>query len=195
MPHLSPRSLALSLSLSIALPLAALGACSGGAADGPPKPPPALEDLKGYAVLEPGVAAAGQPDVATLEGLRSHGYRTVVNLRMASEDPSPIEEGTQVRATGVEYVHIPMAGGEFTVEQARALGAVLDAPSKHPVLVHCASGRRVHVLYALYRITQKSVPVEEAIAAGKPFGLQGPLEERVRALAAEAAAEPPTTSR
>jgi uncharacterized protein (TIGR01244 family) len=164
--------------------LLGLAACAGSAPDASSQPPPAVESLKGYAVLEPGVAAAGQPDADTLEGLAGHGYKTVVNLRMASEDPSPIEEGAKVRESGLEYVHIPMSGGEFTVEQARALGAVIDDPAKRPVLVHCASGRRVHVLYALYRITQKGVPVDEAIEAGKPFGLQGPLEERVRVLAA-----------
>jgi uncharacterized protein (TIGR01244 family) len=170
--------------IALVLALSALVSCSSDAPEGEEPPPPALENLKGYAVLRPGVAAAGQPDKLMLEALPSHGYKTVVNLRQASEDPSPIEEGGKLRDLGLEYVHIPMSGTEFTVEQAVELGAVIDDPAKHPVLVHCASGRRVHVLYALYRITQKGVPVDEAIAAGKPFGLQGPLEERVRALAA-----------
>ncbi|MBL8898748.1 MAG: protein tyrosine phosphatase family protein [Planctomycetes bacterium] len=174
---------------AFSLGLAAFTACSSSVPQGEEPPPPALENVKGYAVLRPGVAAAGQPDKEVLEALKSHGYKTIVNLRQASEDPSPIEEGGKLRELGLEYVHLPMSGTEFTVEQAAELGAVIDDPANHPVLVHCASGRRVHVLYALYRITQKGVPVDEAIAAGKPFGLQGPLEERVRALAAAQASE------
>lgn len=167
--------------------LLALAASCSGPAPAPNEPPPELHTVEGFAVLEPGVAAAGQPDEALIQSLASEGYRTVVNLRMASEDPSPIEEGPRVRNAGLEYVHIPMMAGDFSVDQAKALGAVLDDPEKRPVLVHCRSGRRVHVLYALYRITQKGVPVDEALEKARPFGVQGPLEERVRELAAEAA--------
>lgn len=161
-----------------------------GCASSDPQPealPPQLDSVEGYVALAPGIAAAGQPSQDLIDGLSSLGYRTVVNLRMASEDPSPIEEGTKVRNAGLEYVHIPMSGGEFTVEQARALGDVLADESKRPVLVHCRSGRRVHVLYALYQITERGVPVDDAIAAAKPYGVQGPLEERIRLLAQEAA--------
>src|SRR5688572_32464177 len=73
-----------------------------------PEPPPGLENVVGYAILRPGVAACGQPGFETLDGLRSAGYKTVVNLRMASEDPSPIEEGEKLRQLGLDYVHIPM---------------------------------------------------------------------------------------
>jgi sulfide:quinone oxidoreductase len=166
--------------------LAILGAC------GTTRPqeealPPTLETTEGYVALAPGIAAAGQPDIETLESLDSMGYRTVVNLRMASEDPSPIDEGTTIRDEGLEYVHIPMSGGQFTLEQAQALGDVLSDPAKRPVLVHCRSGRRVHVLYALYQITENGVPVDVAIQAAQPYGVQGPLEERIRQLAAEQA--------
>ncbi|MBK9384343.1 MAG: hypothetical protein IPN34_05915 [Planctomycetes bacterium] len=130
MLRLRPAVTRFSRSASV-LALCALLSCASDAPDGEEPPPPALENVKGYAVLRPGVAAAGQPEKEMLEALTSHGYKTVVNLRQASEDPSPIEEGGKLRELGLEYVHLPMSGTEFTVEQAAELGAVIDDPAKH----------------------------------------------------------------
>src|SRR5512138_3513811 len=69
--------------------------------------------IPAYRVLEPGLAAAGQPTPEALGKLKEMGFRTVVNLRTEQERAS--EERPLVEAQGLRYVSVPVSPATFSL--------------------------------------------------------------------------------
>ena len=126
----------------------------------------------------PGLYTAGQPaagDWARLPGL---GIVTVINLR-PPEELQDRDEAAEVRAAGLAYVNIPIAGPDaVTPANARALQDAIAA-ARGKVLVHCSSGNRAGALLALAARAQ-GMTAQQALDFGKAAGLAG-LEPVVRA--------------
>lgn len=89
----------------------------------------------------------GPEDVAQVAAA---GFRSVVNNRPDFEhgpdQPAGSEIEAAVRAAGLEYRHLPVAGGYQTPEQIQAMAALLAELPK-PVLMFCRSGARSTNLY------------------------------------------------
>jgi uncharacterized protein (TIGR01244 family) len=120
--------------------------------------------------LDETVLVAGQirpGDVATLEG---EGVTMIVNNRPDGEEPGqPPGAGIEAvaRAAGIEYRHIPVAGG-FSKAQVVAMAEALEA-SAGKTLAFCRSGTRSTFLWALARAQAGDEPQEiaaKAAAAG-----------------------------
>ena len=116
------------------------------------------------------IATAGQPNEAHLRQLAANGYRTVVDLRHASE-PRGYDEAGAVVDAGMEYVRLPVLGppDDETVEQFRAL--VRDQ-GRRPMLVHCASANRVGVVLIPYLVLDEGYTPEAALDAAVKAGLR-----------------------
>ena len=58
------------------------------------------------------VACGGAAEVATLDALKKDGFKSVINLRMASEPGANIEQNqAKAKELGLVYVHIPFSAG------------------------------------------------------------------------------------
>lgn len=128
-------------------------------------------DIPNYRLIKPGLAFGGQPSRETLQGLGEMGFRTVVNLRTASEGAA--EEGPIVRALGLDYVWVPVSPGTFSLEDVEAIERVLEDPEAAPVLLHCASSNRAAAVWAVVQ-ARKGRTLEEAEAAARATGLHSP---------------------
>ncbi|MCJ0825514.1 protein tyrosine phosphatase family protein [Luteimonas sp. 50] len=132
------------------------------------------------AVVEvlPGLYTAGQPAPGDWSAIAARGVATVVNLR-TGEELAGRDEGSEVRAAGLRYVQIPVAGADgITVDNARLLHDAL-APGHGQVLVHCASGNRAGALLALEQAEFDGVPVDAALALARKAGMTS-TEPRLR---------------
>jgi uncharacterized protein (TIGR01244 family) len=128
----------------------------------------------------PGLYTAGQPAAGDWGAIAARGVATVVNLRTASEMQGR-DEAAEVRAAGMHYIEIPVAGADgITDANARLLRDALAA-ANGSVLVHCASGNRAGGLLALSEARYGGVAPEQAIALGRKAGMAS-TEARVRAL-------------
>lgn len=147
--------------------------------------PPLAQHVPNLAMPAAGLYTGGQPDAQAWPALAAAGVTTVVNLRSADEMQGD-DEADAVRALGMHYVSIPVAGAADvdTAHAARLHRALAAAPGK--VLVHCASGNRVGALLAIDAARANDGDVERAIAYGRAAGLTS-LEPRVR----EVLAAPP----
>jgi len=120
------------------------------------------------------VACGGETSQDAIAALGAHGFRTVVNLRQATE-PGVSEEAAAVEAAGMRYVHLPMnpTAPEFdTADQF--LAAVAD-PAVQPVYIHCASANRVGAVWAIKRVVQDGWTREDAIAEAQGIGMKSPV--------------------
>jgi uncharacterized protein (TIGR01244 family) len=87
---------------------------------------------------------------ADLPGLAARGIRLVVNNRPDGEEPDqPLsaEIEAAARAAGLDYLHLPIAGG-FPANRVEAMARALD---EGPLLAFCRSGTRSTYLWALAR--------------------------------------------
>lgn len=128
----------------------------------------------------PGLYTAGQPAVGDWQGIAARGVTTVVNLRTASEMHGR-DEAAEVRAAGMRYIEIPVAGADgITDASARLLRDALAA-ADGPVLVHCASANRAGGLLALSEARYGGAAPEQAITLGRKAGMAS-TEARVRSV-------------
>lgn len=175
--HIRRRALRPAAILSALLALA-VAAPASIATSGQPgaQPTPALERF--HAPAE-GTYSGGRITADELPALRAAGIAQVIDLTPDAETPA-FDEATAVRAAGMAYANLPIAGPADLTPEAVAAFDHLLRNAEGPVLVHCASGNRVGALAALRAAQIDGQPEEEAIAEGRRWGL-GSLEGAVRA--------------
>lgn len=150
-----------------------------------PPPPTALEPcaIEGLAnCLRAGdVLLAGQPSAAALAALAERGVRSVLDLRLSSEERG-FDEPARAAELGLSYERLGFgAGAPPDDELFDAARARLRAPRDGDLLVHCASAGRVGAVWLAARTLDEGVPWERALEEARTIGLPaGPLEERVR---------------
>jgi uncharacterized protein (TIGR01244 family) len=120
--------------------------------------------------IDRNIMSGGQPSIDDLKLLQTNGFSTVINLRPPAEMTGN-DEAEQVKALGMQYVQISVAGPQdFSQANANQLDQLLKQASGN-VLVHCLSGNRVGALFALRAYFNQSQDLESSIEIGKSFGL------------------------
>ena len=112
------------------------------------------------AELAPGISAAGALGRGDIEALAEAGIRTIVNNRPDGEDfgQLPAADARSIaEALGIAYHHIPVTAASLTREDVDALAAVL-ATAPAPIVLHCRSGTRSSLLWALVRLRDGDDP-------------------------------------
>jgi len=99
------------------------------------------------------VFVGGQIDIVTLTALAEQGIMSFVNNRPDHEAHLQPDSHSLAKAAaelGVDYVHIPMAGGLTEHVLASSAEAYADLP--RPIVAFCASGTRSAVLWAFAHV-------------------------------------------
>jgi len=121
----------------------------------------------------PGVATAGQPDAAAWSALAKAGFKSVIDLREASEPRGHDEVGEIARA-GLRYFPLPVSHESLGDRQFDVLRDLLRDPLNRPVLVHCQSANRVGALLLPYLALDEHLPLDEAQRRAVAVGLRSP---------------------
>lgn len=105
-----------------------------------------------FHVVAPGVWRSAQPSEESLQGMKKHGLKTVVNLRR--DDANDVQEKELVTRLGVQYYYFPMdADREQDPQKVDKVLAVIKDPANQPVLVHCHGGKdRTGLTIMAYKI-------------------------------------------
>lgn len=140
---------------------------------------PAVDGIRNFTRVDATVGCGGATAPGALAQLREMGFRTVVNLRAASEPDARLEESQAAAATaGLRYVHLPFDVNNpdpAVVEQF--LAVVTDAASQ-PVYVHCAGANRAGGLWLIKRMLVDGWEEERAVAEAEAVGLtSAPLKQ------------------
>ena len=176
------------LALGLACPLLALSACAapGVAATAPSAAEAAAQvqtvELPGLRQPRPGLYTGGQPSADAWSSMAAAGVGTVINLRPDAELAGR-DEAAEVRAAGMAYHQIPVAGaGDINAANADRLWTLLKE-AKGPVVVHCASGNRVGGLLAVAMVRHGGLDADAALALGREAGMAS-TEAKVRTVLA-----------
>ena len=120
--------------------------------------------------LDDKVLVAGQILPGDLASAAAVGVTTIVNNRPDGEEPGQ-PDGSAIEAAareaGLDYRHVPVAGGLSPAQVAETAAAIEDSPGK--VLMFCRSGTRSTYLWALAQASRGmdgETLVGQAAAAG-----------------------------
>lgn len=136
-----------------------------------------LVPVQNYSRATEQVAISGLIGDGGAEALASHGFKTIIDLRTATEGTA--DEKALIERNGMTYINIPMTVAGISEEQLTAFTVAFEAAQK-PVLIHCGSGNRAGAMWASYQI-RKGIDPEVALEAGRKAGMRPPMEEKVRA--------------
>ena len=106
--------------------------------------------------LDDRVFVAGQIGPEDMAEIAALGVTMIVNNRPDGEEPGQptgAEIEAAARAAGLDYRHIPVAGG-IAPEQIEAMAEALDE-AEGTLLAFCRSGTRSTYLWALARARQR----------------------------------------
>jgi len=112
------------------------------------------------------------PSEGDLRALAEDGYKAVVNLRCQDEADQPLapdREGEVVASLGLEYCHLPVAGGTISDELVDEFRASVEALPK-PVLVHCASGKRAGAFTIMHLASQQGMSGDATLQKAADMG-------------------------
>jgi uncharacterized protein (TIGR01244 family) len=112
---------------------------------------------------------AGQIAPDDVPAIAAAGVTRIVNNRPDGEEPGQpagAEIEAAARAAGIDYRHIPIAGG-FGGDQVLAMAAALDGEGK--LLAFCKSGTRSTFLWALAR-SERGAPRNALVRAAERAG-------------------------
>jgi uncharacterized protein (TIGR01244 family) len=125
------------------------------------------------------VACGGATETTALEGLSKDGFKSVINLRLASENNANIELNTaRAKELGLKYVHIPFNGQQPDPKVVDQFLAAIADKSNQPAYVHCGSASRVGAVWLVKRVLQDGWTVEKATEEARFIGLRSePLEK------------------
>ena len=125
------------------------------------------------------VACGGATETNALDGLAKDGFKSVINLRMASEANANIElNAAHARSLGLNYIHIPFNAAAPEPRVLEQFLAAIANKANQPAYVHCGSANRVGAVWLVKRVLQDGWPVAKATEEAKLIGLRSePLEK------------------
>ena len=144
-------------------------------AQAPPVTRPTVTGVTNFAKLDSTIACGGATTLEGIEELKKLGYKSIINLREASETGANVEaSAAAARGAGIKYVHIPM--NRSTPDPAVAdqfLKAIVD-PAAQPVFVHCGSGNRAAAMWMIKRMVVDRWDAEKAATEATALGMTSP---------------------
>lgn len=124
--------------------------------------------------LHENIYVGGQISAQDFDALAHAGIKVIINNRPDGEEPGQLsytEAAKLAEERGMEYHYLPMANGQPLPESTvNDFKAVLDATTD-PVFIHCRSGMRSSVIWALGQIPTGTITVDEAISKAKDAGI------------------------
>ncbi|MDQ3557367.1 MAG: protein tyrosine phosphatase family protein [Gemmatimonadota bacterium] len=130
------------------------------------------EGIQNASVPLPRVMTAGQLQADHLPRIADAGFRTVLDLR-GSDEARGFDEQEAVRASGMEYVHLPVKGRPDDDVFARFREIMRD-DARQPIVVHCGSASRVGGMMIPYLMLDREQQRDEALRMAEGIGLQSP---------------------
>ena len=125
------------------------------------------------------VACGGATETTALDGLAKDGFKSVINLRLATEPNANIElNAAHAKSLGLKYIHLPFNGQQPDNAVVDQFLASVAYKANQPAYIHCGSASRVGAMWLVKRVMQDGWTVEKATEEAKLIGLRSePLEK------------------
>jgi uncharacterized protein (TIGR01244 family) len=133
---------------------------------------PAVPGVTNFSKLETTIACAGATTPEAVPALKEMGYKSIINLRLATEAGANVEgEAAAAKAAGINYVHIPFNTTQPDPAVADKFIAAVTKPENNPAFVHCASANRAAAMWMIKRMVVDKWDAEKAGTEAASLGL------------------------
>ncbi|OFW30067.1 MAG: hypothetical protein A3H97_02235 [Acidobacteria bacterium RIFCSPLOWO2_02_FULL_65_29] len=140
-----------------------------------------LPGVTNFATVETTVACAGAVDVSAIPDIKNLGFKSIINLRQASEQGANIEGSTAAaKAAGIPYVHIPFNTQSPSPNLVPDFLAAVTNPANQPAFIHCAGGGRAASMWMIKRLKVDGWDQQKAVDEATALGL---ANERLKTFA------------
>lgn len=131
--------------------------------------------ITNFARVQTTVACAGAIKAEAVADLKQMGFKSVINLRLASEQGADVDaEAAAAKAAGVNYVHVPFAGAMADPSVVDTFLTAVTNPANEPAFIHCASGNRAAAMWMIKRVQIDKWDVDKAGEEAAGLGLSNP---------------------
>ena len=134
-----------------------------------------IPGITNFSRVETTIACGGATAPEAMPEIKKLGFKSVINLRQASEQGANIAEGeAAAKAAGLIYVHIPFDAAKADPAVADKFVAEVTKPSNTPAYVHCASANRAAAMWMIKRLVVDRWDVDKAGTEAAGLGLTNP---------------------
>ena len=166
---------------AVAIALVSLAVCGGIAAAQVNKAD--VPGITNFSRVDATVGCGGATQPAAMAELKKEGFKSVINLRLASEPDADIDAGrAAARAAGLKYIHLPIDGANPDPRIVDGFLTAVSDSANQPVYIHCASANRVGAVWMIKRALQDGWEIDKAREEAEAIGLRS---ERLKTFAAE----------
>jgi len=131
--------------------------------------------ITNFSKVETTIACAGATAPSAVADIKRLGYKSVINLRQASEAGADVEgEEAAARAAGITYVHLPFNTASPDPAVVDEFLKAVTAPANQPAFVHCASANRASALWMIKRMLVDGWDADRASTEAAALGLTSP---------------------
>jgi len=135
-----------------------------------------IAGISTFAQVETTIACGGSTKPEAIGEIGKMGFKSVINLRLASEEGAQVEEeGAAVKAAGMNYVHLPF---DLQTPDSKLIDnfiAAVTRPANAPAYVHCAAGGRAAALWMVKRVLADKWDEKRALDEANLLGLNDRL--------------------
>jgi uncharacterized protein (TIGR01244 family) len=134
-----------------------------------------IPGITNFSRVETTIACGGATAPEAMPEIKKLGFKSVINLRQASEQGANIAEGeAAAKAAGLIYVHIPFDAAKADPAVADKFVAEVTKPANTPAYVHCASANRAAAMWMIKRLVVDHWDVDKAGTEAAALGLTNP---------------------
>jgi uncharacterized protein (TIGR01244 family) len=124
----------------------------------------AVTGVVNFTKIDATIACGGAFSPGSVTALKQAGYRSIVNLRLASEPGANVaEEQREAESQGLRYFHLPFSNVAPDAAQLDAFLKIVGAAGNQPMMLHCASGARASMFWAVKRVVIDGWPIDRAM--------------------------------
>lgn len=132
-----------------------------------------VEDSSGFAGPLAGFGGATLP--SAMPALKSAGFTTVINLRLADEEEVDLEDSrTAAEAVGLRYTHLPFDAENPAPAVVEEFLAAVGDGTNQPVYIHCNSATRAAALWMIGRVLEDGWDIDAASAETRMIAKKPP---------------------
>jgi uncharacterized protein (TIGR01244 family) len=124
----------------------------------------AVAGVRSYTKVDATIACGGALSPEAFAALKQAGYKSIVNLRAESEPGANVaEEQKAAEAEGIRYFHLPFSNATPDAAQLDEFLKIVALPENQPMMLHCASGGRASMFWAVKRAMIDGWPIDKAM--------------------------------
>jgi uncharacterized protein (TIGR01244 family) len=122
-----------------------------------------IPGITNFSRIDQSVGFGGATQPSAMPKLKSEGFASVINLRVARESGADVDASrAAAEAAGLNYIHLPFNFANPDPHLVHHFLDAVDDEANQPAYIHCGSGTRAAALWMIKRVLDDGWEIDEA---------------------------------